>query len=110
MKNDKVLSMIGLAKKAGKISNGAPNCEKAIKSKNSRLIIVACDISDNGKKAITDCCKYYSVNYIEYSDKYTLADCIGSSGVCTAISVNDDGFAEAISKKYAELQNGRKGE
>lgn len=110
MRNDKVLSMIGLAKKAGKISHGAPNCEKAIKSKSSRLIIIAYDISDNGKKAITDCCKYYSVKYIEYSDKYALSDCTGTSGVCTVISVNDDGFAEAILNKYAELQNGRKGE
>ncbi len=110
MRNNKVLSMIGLAKRAGKISAGAPLCEKAIKTKQSELIIIAKDISENGRKAITDSCKYYSVKYIEYSDMNSLSDAIGAEGVRVVVSVNDKGFADAILNKYADLQIGRKGE
>ena len=46
MYQDKILSMIGLAKRAGKVCAGAPLCEKEIKAKRSELIIIAKDISD----------------------------------------------------------------
>ena len=110
MQNDKILSLVGLCKKAGKLSAGTPLAEKAIKSKQSELIIIAKDISENGRKAITDSCKYYRVNYIEYSDMFSLSDAVGADGQRVVVSVNDKGFADAILKKYAELQDGRKGE
>lgn len=104
MQNDRILSMIGLAKRAGKITAGTPLCEKAIKSGKSELIIIAKDISENGRKSITDACKYYSVRYIEYSDMYVLSTAIGAEGVRVVVSVNDKGFADAILNKYADLQ------
>ena len=105
MQQDKVLTMIGLAKRAGRISSGAPQCEKVIKSGKSELIIIAGDISENGRKAITDCCTYYKVNYIEYSVMYALSDAIGAEGVRTVISVNDKSFADAVLKKYNDVQS-----
>lgn len=110
MPNDKILSMIGLCKRAGKLSAGTPLCEKAIKTKQSELIIIAKDISENGRKSITDSCKYYSVKYIEYSDIIALSDAVGAESARVVVSVNDKGFADAILDKYAELQAGRKGE
>ena len=110
MQNDRILSMIGLAKRAGKITAGAPLCEKTIKSGKSELIIIAKDISENGRKSVTDACKYYSVRYIEYSDMNGLSTAIGAEGVRVVVSVNDKGFADAILSKYADLQIGRKGE
>lgn len=97
---DSVLGMIGLAKRAGKICTGAEICEAAIKKGKSKLIIIAGDISDNGKKAITDACKYYNVKYIEYADKKKLGNFTGSDERAV-VSVNDTGFAETILKKYA---------
>ena len=105
MYRDKVLSMIGLAKKAGKVCAGAPLCEKEIKAGKSELIILAKDISDNGKKAITDSCRYYSVKYIEYSDKEGLARAVGAEGERTVLSVNDKAFAQAVLKKYTDFLN-----
>ena len=64
---DKVLGMIGLAKRAGKVVTGAEICETAVKKGQSKLIIIAGDISENGRKAITDACKYYKVKYIEFT-------------------------------------------
>lgn len=107
MQNDKILSMLGLAKKAGKITSGAPLCEKDIKSKKSKLIIISTDTSENSKKSIIDACQYYKIEYIEYSDKEMLGKSIGTDGFRTVISINDKNFADAVLIKYAELKTGR---
>ena len=103
MPQDKVLLMIGLARRAGKICSGAPLCEKEIKAKRSELIIIAKDTSSASKKAITDSCNHYNVMYIEYSNMDDLGKAVGADGVRTVISVNDNGFANAIMNKYADL-------
>ena len=48
--NSKVLSMLGLAAKAGKVASGEFSTEKEVKSGNACLVIVAEDASDNTKK------------------------------------------------------------
>ena len=45
--NDKVISLLGLAERAGKIASGEFAAEKAVKIGKARLIIVAEDASDN---------------------------------------------------------------
>lgn len=100
MYQDKILSMIGLAKRAGKVCAGAPLCEKEIKSKRAELVIIASDISDNGRKAISDSCKYYSVKCIEYATMKKLGKAVGAAGDRAVISVNDKGFAKAVLNKY----------
>ena len=107
MPNDKILSMIGLAKRAGKVTSGAPLCEKDIKSKKSELIIIATDTTQKGKKSIIDACQYYNIEYIEYSSKELLAKAIGIDGFRTVVSVSDKSFRDAILVKYAELKTGR---
>ncbi len=110
MLQDKILSMTGLAKNAGKVTSGAFVCERDIRSGRSKLIIIAKDISDTGKKAIIDACRHYSVKYIEYADMYALGSAIGAQGVRAVVSVNDKNFADAVLNKYAELETGRNGE
>ena len=59
MKQDRVLSMIGLAQKAGKVASGEFATEKAVKTKKASVVVVASDASDNTKKMFSDMCKYY---------------------------------------------------
>ena len=105
---DKVLGMLGLAKRAGRVISGEQLCEKAIKSGDSQLIIIACDSSENAKKAITDCCRHYRVQYIEYGSKEELGQFTGSA-YRAVVSVNDRNFAQAILQKYSANQE-RNGE
>lgn len=93
---DKLLGMLGLAKRAGKVSTGAFVCGKMIRSKNAKLVILACDASDNTKKSVTDSCNYYNIELMEISDMYSLGHATGG-GERAVISVNDDNFAKAIS-------------
>ncbi len=99
---DSVLGMIGFAKRAGKVVTGTELCEAAVKNGKSRLIIIAGDISENGRKSITDACKYYKVKYIRYGDKAQLGKITGADERA-AVSVNDGNFARAVLKKYAEV-------
>lgn len=105
---DKALSMIGLAKRAGRITSGADMVEDAIRQGKAKLVVIASDAAKNSRKSISDCCGYYNVKYLIYSDKEQLARAIGTD-VAVAISVNDEGLAKAIETKIADLVMERKG-
>lgn len=100
---DKVLGMLGIAKKAGKVVTGTFLCEKSIKTKKSALVIIAEDVSEASKKNITDACAYYSVEYMEYSNKRALGKITGG-GDRVVVSVEDAGFAKAIMKSAGILR------
>lgn len=110
MSETKILGLIGLCKKAGKIVAGAALCEREIRARKSELIIIACDISNTSLKAITDICNHYSVRYIICCDMNSLGKAVGAAGDRSVISVNDKGFSDAILKKIDDLQLGRNGE
>ncbi len=97
--SDKFLGMIGLAKRAGKIQTGEDICARAVRGGYSRLIIIACDASENTKKSMTNTCKYYKVKYIEAATKSELGHYTGAD--CRAVvSINDDNFAKAILDRF----------
>ncbi|MBQ7794803.1 MAG: ribosomal L7Ae/L30e/S12e/Gadd45 family protein [Clostridia bacterium] len=105
---NKVLGLIGLAKRAGRMSGGAELCEEAVRQGKSRLIIIASDISENSRKAICDCCRHYGVKYITYATKSELGSAVGAE-IRAVISINDDGLAKAIEEKITAVSEERKG-
>ena len=52
---DRVLSMLGMAARAGKIESGEFSTEKTVKSGRGRLVIVAEDASGNTKRCLPIC-------------------------------------------------------
>lgn len=105
MKNDKMLSIIGLATKAGKVSHGGFSAENSVKRGKSHLLIVARDASDNTKKSFANMCKYHETDYIEYGDKETLAACCGKQ-YTSVVSINDANFKKLIINIYEQCKNG----
>ncbi len=95
---DKVLSMISLAGKAGKVASGEFSVEKAVKGGKAYLVIVAKDASDNTKKLFNNACAFYKVPIMEYSDKAGLGRCIGKENRAS-ICIIDEGLANAVLKK-----------
>ena len=95
---EKFFAMIGLAKRANKITIGEERIKTDIKFKRAKLVVIANDASDNTKKSLKNSCNYYKTGYIEAGDKETLGKCIGKD-FCAAVSVNDENFAKAISEK-----------
>lgn len=91
-------AMIGMAKRAGKVSEGEFIVKRAVKKNMARLVIIACNASDNTKKSIINSCSYYKVKYIEAGDMEALGKCVGAPKRAV-ISVDDDNFAKAVSDK-----------
>ena len=63
-RRDKVLSLIGLAMKAGRCASGEMMTESETKSGRAKVVIVASDASDNTKKKFRDMCKFYRVSNV----------------------------------------------
>ena len=95
MTHDKVLSMLSLAHKAGKLKSGEFAVEKAAKSKQAQLVIVAKDASAGTKKSYKDLCSHYHAVYTEYGDKAALGQAIGKE-FRAALAVCDENFAKEI--------------
>lgn len=95
---DKVLAMVSIAGKAGKIASGEFSVEKAVKSGKAKLVIVAKDASDNTRKLFNNACAFYKVPIIEYSNKTDLGHCIGKDNRAS-VCILDEGLANAILKK-----------
>ncbi len=93
MKQDKVLSLIGLATKAGRTVSGEFMTEREVKSGRATLVIVAGDSSENTKKKFRDMCEFYKVPIYFYGDKDTLGHAMGKE-FRASLAILDEGFAK----------------
>lgn len=98
MKDDKVLSLLGLTAKGGNLVSGEFQVDKSIKEGKAKLVIVATDASDNTKKDFNDACNYYKVPYMERGTKDELGHRIGKD-YRAVIAVTDEGLAKALLRK-----------
>ncbi len=94
---DKVLSMVGLATRAGKVASGEFSTEKAVKSGKAVLVLVAGDASENTKKMFTNMCAFYKVPLRIYGTKETLGRAMGKE-YRASIALLDRGFAGSVLK------------
>lgn len=110
MRDEKKLrSLLGFAKKAGKVINGTDMAVESVRSgkKNAvKLFILASDASANTEKRIRNTSEYYSVPMIvTQMAKSELAHTVGSVSEISVIGVTDTGFADAMLKTTYEDQN-----
>lgn len=101
----KALSLVGIAKKAGRISVGESAVKDSIRFGKCGLVIIAGDASDNTKKSVINSCKYYGATYYEVGTKEEIGRAIGK-GNTSSVSVNDEGLAKAIEEKLQCNFNG----
>lgn len=90
----KVLNLLGLAKRAGKVITGEELVVKAIQNGKARLVFVAHDASENLIKKITDKSSYYEVSVLQTFSVNELSVAIGANRKVLAIA--DDGFAKKM--------------
>ena len=101
LKQDKVLSLIGLATKAGQTASGEFMTEREVKTGRSALVIVAGASSDNTKKKFRDMCEFYKVPIYFYGDKDTLGHAMGKE-FRASLAILDEGFAKGVLKHLTE--------
>ncbi len=102
---DKVLSLLGLAQRAGKIKSGNFTVEQSVKGGKSLLVLVAADTSEASKKGIRDMCSFYQVECMEYSLKEDLGHALGKE-YRSVLSLEDAGFAQKIKTILGEEYKG----
>ena len=100
MINNKVLSLIGLATKAGKTVSGEFSTEKAVKSGKAYMVIVAEDASANTQKKFRNMCDFYEVPMSVLGDKFALGKAMGKE-FRASLALLDANFAAAITKELA---------
>ncbi len=97
--NDKLLGMLGLAVRAGKVSFGVFMTEKLVEEGKARLVIAASDIGASNKRRLEAKCSHAGVRIIYYSNKENLSRAVGRENT-PAVGIKDEGFTEAIVKIF----------
>jgi len=93
---DKIIGMLGLAERAGKLVTGESKALEAVRSGKAYICIVASDASENTKKLFHDKCAYNHVPICEYGTKISLGH--ASMVLC------DENFAKGLNKLLTDLE------
>ena len=98
-----ILSLLGLAKKAGRLEIGEEPVGAAARARDARLILLASDAAENtvrraGHFAEAGACLLAQIP----ASKEALGSAVGRTS-CAMLAVTDIGFADAVGKKLAAL-------
>ena len=104
MKQNRVLSMLGLAAKGRNVVSGELQTLAAVKDGSAMLVIVAEDATENTKKLFSDKCSFYQVPHGIYGTREELGHAIGK-GIRSSLAVTEEGLARVL-KGYLESENG----
>ena len=103
---EKVLSLLGLMKKAGAIACGEDNSSEAVRDGKAKALILASDASDNARKRAENLCSGRKLIKLDVEcTKAELAWALGMSG-CAMAAVCDLGFAVALVRELCRVKPG----
>ncbi len=102
---NKILSLLGFARKAGKLSFGFDMTSQAVKKGKCFLILNACDVSDKTLKEIDYITSKSGIKRITLEGVNIKALSAAVGKPCGIISVNEKGFADACETAFNEGGN-----
>ena len=93
---DKILTLLGFASKAGKLSYGFDATRTALSQKKSKLLLMANDVSPKSQKEIWFFGDKFKTNVIVLNDydMKTISHAVGRK--CGILSVNDESFSKGL--------------
>ena len=101
---ERILSMLGLAHKAGRVEIGEEPVGSAARAKKARVILVASDAAGSSvRRAMSFAAAGNCLCLIIPAKKEELGRALGRTS-CAMAAVTDIGFADALTKKLAALQ------
>ena len=95
MRQNKVLSTLGLAARGRNVVSGELQTLDAIKDGSAMLVIVAEDASENTRKLFTDKCSFYQVPIKLYGTREELGRAIGKD-IRSSLAIVNAGLAQSI--------------
>lgn len=96
LKQNKVLSLLGIAMKGHRLVSGEYQTLEAIRKGSAMLVIIAEDASDNTRKLFSDKCSFYQVPVVFFGKKAELGRAIGKEGTRSSMCICDAGLAKAV--------------
>ena len=105
MQNDKFLTDLGLAKRAGRACFGFDEVEKRVELGEVKRVYITSDSAANTEKRITRMCEYYGtpLSKVPFSI-YDIGNATGRKPT-TVFAILDNGF-EALLNKSLDMMNG----
>ena len=106
MPEQKILSLLGMARRAGRLSLGHDAAEDAIVKNKAKLCLCCADASARLQREMQHACSYAhkSIPCLTLSfSMVTLSKAIGSRAA--VVTVDDEGFAKRLGSLFAEIQN-----
>ena len=97
MAQEKVLGLLGLAARAGRVESGGFAAEKAVTGGKAHLILLSQDAGKNTVSRVENKSSYYHVPMRILGTKELLGHAIGR-GERSCIAVTDEGFAKSLIK------------
>lgn len=91
----KIISFMGLIKKANKLSLGNDAVISSIKSGKSKLVLVSCDFSKNSETKFKKLCDDYNTPFFKLNASMCQIESILGKK-CGIFSVNDIGFSSKM--------------
>jgi len=98
---DKVLNLISIAKKAGKVETGEFLTTKTLQEGRAYLVIIAKDTSEKSTKRLTGISENYECKSVIYGTKEELGRFTGKTEK-SVIAITDEGLSNAILKKIED--------
>jgi len=95
MENDKLLHLLGLCRRAGKLTIGQDSCLRTIKAGKAQLVIMSTQSSDNAKTKFTDICATKNVSIVFLGHDCKFGESIGKPSN-TVVAVLDLNFKNAL--------------
>lgn len=93
----RVLGLIGISTKAGKISFGTDAVLERIERKKTSLVIIAKDASERAKDNMRNACNKNEVRIIEFGTIEAISHAIGKNNK-SVICINEKNIGEEIYK------------
>lgn len=95
--NSKIYGLLGLARRAGKLSFGTEACKQDIESNKVKLIIIATDAAERTKMNFKNICNEKKVPIFEILNIEEMSNAIGQSNKAV-IGIKDINFSKEIIK------------
>lgn len=99
--NEKLTGMLGLCKKAGKLSPGHDAAFESIRTGKACVCFLCRDASDRLKSEFLRTCSFEGRNVKVCEAEFTSPELYAATGIKAAVfTINEEGFAKKILKIY----------
>lgn len=99
LNTSKILSLVGLARRAGKTVIGTDLVITAVKAGKASIVLIASDVSERTEKQLCDKCFSHNVKLVSLSaTREAMAKAAGKSSPISAVAVTDRNFTAGIVK------------